>query len=251
MPRRKHLAAVPSASLGFELTDATFEQWWSTALLPTDADEFVHILGGNKLGARFVCALNWFTSIDARQLSADLIVRAYCAARKVPADIMVETMREHKTRLDAQFLYDDPSVTSLLERLQYRSRAIAMERVATRTFETVEKLYTNADKEIDPDLRLGMQKAALVASTTLMSIDERRHSGEARRRENQAYRNSLEMSRERLSNDSSPPTLDEAKHTILALRERFGADVLRELVAGALPMPAAQPGEPQPETIEQ
>ena len=225
-----------TTALRFGLTDAQFDMWWNAALLPADADEFVHVLGGNKLGARFVCAMDYFTRIDARELTYDLIVRAYCIAKKVPPEALTATMRDTKVRLDAQCLYDDPAVRALLERLQYRSRQIAMERIAVRTYSTVEKLYDRADAEFEPELRLNMEKAALAASTTLLSIEERRASGEAKRREARAFRNVVEMSRAQMRDESAPPTLDEAKHTILMLRELFGADTLREMISAALPM---------------
>jgi hypothetical protein len=127
-------------------------------------------------------------------------------------------------------------VRTLIERLQYRSRSLAIERIATRTYHKVEDLYNRSESEYDPEVRLNMEKAALSASTAILSMEERRAAAEARRREQRAYQATLAMSRENLRNETAPPTLDEAKHTILMLRDLFGADVLREMISAALPM---------------
>lgn len=204
-------------------------------------------MGGNKLGARFVCALDYFTRIDARSVTADVIVRSFCIAKKIDPETLLETMRDPKTRLDAQFLYDDASVQSLVERLNHRSRALAIERVSMRTYETVEKLYSKADEEhLDGEYQLDLRKAALNASVSLLSIEERRQSGESKRRDNRAYRQSLDMSRASMRDESLPPTMDEARGTILMLRALFGEAWLREQLTAALPMVDAG----APETID-
>jgi hypothetical protein len=230
--------AEPDFGLRFGLTDDAFMQWWTHALLKADADEFVHVLGGNRIGARFVCAIDRLVRLDGRGLTGDIIVRAYCVARKIPPAQFAAAMREPQNRLDAQCLYNDAAVQSLLDRLAYRSRQLSMERVALRTMSKIESLYQRADDEtLDPEIRIDVEKAALNASVTLLSIDERRQSGEAKRRQQAAYGRALEASRTNMRDESAPPSIEEAKHFILMLREHFGADVLRDLVTNALPSP--------------
>lgn len=220
-----------ATGLRFGLTDSAFDSWWRNALLPEDQSEFVHIYNGNKLGARFVCALDYLSRVDNRNTTPDVIVEAYMLAKKLDAGAASDIL----VRQNAQYVYEDPSVKVLLDRIRYRTRAIAMERVAAKTYAKVEELYSRADVEADPDAKLAIEKVAINAGTTLLSIDERQRTADAKRRDAKAFREAMETSRQNQRDASQAPTLDEAKHFILMLKEQFGPEAIAQMFQEALP----------------
>lgn len=216
---------APEAGVRFGLSDETFQSWWNRALMPEDADEFVHLRGGNKAGARLVCALDYLTATGQERPPADVIVRAYVLARKLPET----SLADETVRIEAAYLYQDDAVQSLLDKLRYRERSVAMERVSKLTLKTVEEQLQGGD-EI---------KEAMKAGVSLMAIDQRAKEAEAKRRDNKAYRDALAMSRSNLRDSTQPPSREEALHSIVMFRELFGEQALREMITAALPIDGA------------
>ena len=123
----------------FELTDEAFNRWWSTTILPEDASEFVHLYRGTLDSARLVCAIDYLTNVQQGKWSADTLVKAYCLAKNLPED-----GRDTTLALNAQYLYKEDATEFLLDRVRYRSRRVAEERIASLTTTKIEELHQRA-----------------------------------------------------------------------------------------------------------
>lgn len=138
--------------------------------------------------------------------------------------------QDDKTRVDAQYLYQDGAVETLLERLRYRERHAAMDRVAKLMLRTVEDgLKAEA---VNGDI--------LKAAATLMGIDQRGREADTKRRDARAMREAMNASRQNLRDSTQPPSLEEFKHSIVMAIELFGVETVRACIVAALPMDVAE-----------
>jgi hypothetical protein len=152
-------------------------------------------------------------------------VRAYVLAKKLPE----EMHRDDKTRMDAQYLYQDDAVETLLERLRYRDRHAAMDRVAKLTLRTVENGLKAAEVNTD----------VLKVAATLMGVDQRAREADTKRRDVRAMREAMNASRQNLRDSTQPPSLEEFKHSLVMAIELFGIQTVRECITAALPIDVA------------
>jgi hypothetical protein len=207
-------------SVRFGLSDKTFEAWWD--ITPAeDTEDFVHIRGGNKLGARFVCALDYLNAVLERPTIA-VLVRAYVLARKLEESCADDPA----TRIEAQNLYADEAVEELLGRIRFRSKQRALDRLAEKT---IQKL----DEQLEVEEPRG---DVLKAAVAVMALEQRDRVTDNARRDKAAYRRTMDTSRQHLRDSSQPPSLEEFRTSIAMAMELFGVETVRELVLAALPI---------------
>jgi hypothetical protein len=218
---------VADGGIRFGLDQATFDRWWASAINPEDGEEFVHLLGGNMVGARFVCALDLLKDSAS---SGDNIVRAYCLAKELPE----AAAREHIQRLNAQMLFDDPSVQTLIDRVTYRGERAARNRIANLAAARLEKLYRDSETgELEHDAEF--QSAVLGNSAKFLGIHAREKETEARRRERSAVRQSIERGRLREKEVGRIPTVEEAVGFLHMLRDELGEDEFARILGQVTP----------------
>ncbi len=220
----------------FELDDETFEAWWSRAVLPEDAAEFVHLLQGTKDAARFVCAWDGLCASGDRPHSNELVVRAYLFSKGYPE----EAAGNVRYRAEALALWEDDAVRALIEVLRYRERRAAEERIATRMCAKLEELYDRAAGEEDPKDRRTDERVALDGSLRFLTIQEQARERKATRRDKRALVEAIGRSRAQTIAVGAPPTPDEARHFLLMLKETLGPQGYADVLAStqeALPAP--------------
>lgn len=260
MPPGHASAPLAERGIGFGLSDDDFNRWWHGALLPEDANEFVHFYGGTLDGARFACALTYLTNVDRRAMSNDIIVRAYLAAKNLPDS----ELRNVKARYEAQALYDEDSVQTLLERVRRRTRYAAEDRIIARTAAKIEELFNrtrtvpDGDDEraefemnggiVNAELRFDTEKLALDAALRFMANTTKERSHDMVRRDKRAFAAAVAANQGKARDASAPPNADEAKQFLAMLHETLGTEQFTEIVASMIP--AALPsGNAQEDTL--
>ncbi|MGH7749715.1 MAG: hypothetical protein ACREQ5_33860 [Candidatus Dormibacteria bacterium] len=116
----------------FGLTEEAFLRWWR-ALGEDDKAEFVQIYGGNEVLARFVCAYDYLTMMEARSTGTNTIRIAYSIALGVSPDD-VRVMRGYP------IVWKHDAVQSLLDRLHYRSAKQAAARITNKVTILIENM---------------------------------------------------------------------------------------------------------------
>jgi hypothetical protein len=222
-------ATYTDTGFAFELTDEAFNRWWSASILPEDAAEFVHLHHGTMDSARFVCALEYLTTVQSGRWSADTLVKAYCLAKNIPEDL-----RDATTAQNTQYLYKEDATQFLLERVRYRSRKIAEERIASLTTTKIEELYQRS-KYLDGKEQLDAERLALEAGNKFLANQARERGAENERRNRRAMQQALERSRQAEYDVARVPSLPEAKNFIAMLMEAHGAEAMADMVASLLP----------------
>ena len=218
-------APVKDGGIRFGLDEAAFLRWWHAAVLAEDADEFVHLYGGTMDQARFVCSLDYLTSIDQQAVGSDVIVRAFVTARNLPED----SMRDIGVRMEAQAHYTSPPVMTLMDRVRYRSERAFEERIRRQTAARLEAMYTRVRKmdEDDPAL-LSVERGVLDASVKFLAMTQkdRHHVDDLRARRSIA--DAAARSREVNADQLKAPSKEEAKNFMVMLRETLGDEEFAE-----------------------
>jgi hypothetical protein len=127
------------AGARWNLPEETFLRWWK-ALPEEDRTEFIGVYGGDAVLARFVCALDQLTTMQARAQTGATLVEAYCIAANTQFDT-------DESKRGAMACWQHDAVQALLDRLRYRSRREAAARITTRTTLVMEKMLTQAAGE--------------------------------------------------------------------------------------------------------
>lgn len=234
--------------LAFGLNDQAFQAWWSTALLAEDASEYVSFHHGSLDGARFVCALKYFSGPGRRDRSSDLIVQAYLLCKNLPTEYATRVKYKH----EAQLLYESDPVQWLLEKLSYRGERLERERVSLRTAEKIHELFDRtrtpqSDDEAaeiamksgmpqDYEKKLATEKLALDAGIRFMSVGTKEKTLEDSRRDKRSMQRAIEENEMKSRSAGKAPTsVEEAKLLMLMLKEAFGPEQFTKIVAEVEP----------------
>jgi hypothetical protein len=219
----------PDTGLAFALSDEAFNRWWATSILPEDAAEFVHLHHGTIEEARFVAALDYLTNVQQGPWNSDTIIRAYCLAQNRALD-----MRDSLVRANAQYILESPATSYLLDRVRYRSRRIAEERIANRTTTKIEEIFERTTI-LDGAERLNTERLALEMGIKYLSNQSRERGQEAERRAKKAVQSAMEYSRNSETDEKRVPTLAEAEHFLAMLAEHHGSEAIVGLLQKRLP----------------
>lgn len=246
-PPERNVTPRADAGVGFGLSDDTFNAWWYGAVLPEDANEFVHFYGGTLDGARFVCALSYLTNVERRTVANDVIVRAYLAAKNLPDS----ELKNVKVRYEAQALYDEDSVQTLLERVRRRARYAAEDRIVSRTAAKIEELYDRVrpvptdENEIaefqmnggivNAEMRYDTEKLALDASLRFMQNTTKERALDQTRRDKRAIASAMAANQGKAADAAALPNADEFKQFLAMMRDALGAEQFAEAIASMVP----------------
>jgi hypothetical protein len=135
-PARPNALEISTADGRWGLPDEAFVRWWR-CLPEEDRGEFISVYGGDNTLARFVCALDYLTIMQARPQSGATIVEAYAIAASVDAGS--ETARSGASRA-----WKSDAVQALLDRLRYRSNRQAAARITNKTTVLIEQMLAEA-----------------------------------------------------------------------------------------------------------
>jgi hypothetical protein len=196
----------------------TFERWWQTSVRPEDQDEFVHgPHRGDDEAAHFCCAYDILRTKHGgpgAKPAHDIVVQAYVISQGMdPAAARMATVR-----IAAQGMYDQDSVQFLLDKVEYRKRAEAEERIHAIAVAKIEELNlrTKDGKSIEDSEdpykdKLATEKLLLDASLRYMADRTKQKSVDMKRRENRALRESMSKGTEQLKNVTALPTKEEIR----------------------------------------
>jgi hypothetical protein len=136
--------AVIQSSAGerWDLPEAAFHRWWR-ALPEEDRMEFSVIYQGDETLARFVCALDYLTTMQARAHVGATMVEAYAIAANCEHD-------SEQARAGAMKAIKHDAVQALLDRLRYRSARQAAARITNRTTLLIEDMLAAAAQDDVP-----------------------------------------------------------------------------------------------------
>lgn len=223
--------------VAFRLDSSEFERWWKTAVDPEDRASYIHLHQGHMEGARFVCALDHLTRNLGQQRTDDVIVRAYLIASGLPES----DLRVHKIRYEAQAMYEDDAVSTLIESVRYRSGKAAEERIGTLAVNKIEALFERSNT-LSGEEQLDTEKVALDGSIRFLGIRERAASAAQARRDKKAVQRAMQINASRGTEAAKLPTLEEAGEFMKMLVNEFGAEAAKQLVDKAM-KPALASGE--------
>lgn len=226
--------------LAFGLDKPTFDAWWASAMLPEDASEYVHFQRGTLDGARFVCALKYFSGPGRSEANSDIIVQSYIVAKNLPK----EAAKYPNYRQEAQIVYNSDEVQWLLEKLHYRSERVVRERVALRTADKIEELFDrtknvkasdeaaeqamNGSVPTDYKDKLATEKVALDAGIRFVSASAKERVIEEARRDKRAVQRAITEAGMKEKVTGSPPTAYEAVPLLAMIRESLGEQAFNE-----------------------
>lgn len=215
---------------GFRLDDEGFSRWWAATVLPEDAQEFVHLLGGTIDEARYVCAIDYLTNVLGEQAGADTTVKAYFLAKNETIDL-----KDSHARTNAHYLSQSDATTFLLDRVRLRNRRIAEERIAGRTTAKLEELFERS-RLLEGREQLETEKAALDGSLKFLANQARERGQEQDKRAKKAIQTAMERSRHTEYDVSRPPSPAEAKLHLSMLIDTLGPEIVADLVRELTPL---------------
>jgi|HubBroStandDraft_2_1064218.scaffolds.fasta_scaffold31320_2 hypothetical protein len=194
------------------LTPEVFERWWSTCVRREDGDEFVHgPFRGTQEAAYFCCA---YDTLRARNEHRDIVVQAYIISQ----NIAPSAAKSAGVRIAAQGMYDEDSVQFLLDKVEYRKRAEAEERIHAIAVSKIEELAKRAaskssfeDSENPYKDQLATEKLILDASLRYMTDRTKQKAVDMKRRETRALRESMAKGKQELKNVTQIPTKEEIR----------------------------------------
>jgi len=207
------------------LAHETFAAWWYYAILPEDCDEFVKLHRGTMDGARMVCALDYLTNVDRRDLSPGVVIRAYLLALEMPESRLTDAA----VRYSAQNLYDEPSVQTLYARLRSREATVGEEMVRRLFVGKLQKTYEKAD------LSAAEMAAMFTGSAALINAGHKREALQQTRRDKAAIRNAAIKNDDNMVNVTRLPRLEEVRANLLMLKAEYGDQWFTDLLASLQP----------------
>jgi len=215
-----------------DLTEEVFERWWSTSVRPEDQDEYVHgPWRGTLEGARFCAAYDILRTKRGEQgehSPHDLVVKAYV----ISLNMAESCLREATVRIAAQGMYDEDSVRFLLDKVEYRKRAEAEERIASLAVAKIEELdkrAANGENFDEYDDRIKTEKLLLDASLRFLSDRTTQKKIDMQRRERRALRDSIADGKKQLKNVTQLPSKDEIRQFFQMAREMLTESEFDEL----------------------
>jgi hypothetical protein len=196
----------------------TFERWWQTSVRPEDQDEFVHgPHRGTDEAAFFCCAYDILRSKRGdlgKQPPYDIVVQAYVISQGMDQS----ATRMAAVRIAAQGMYDQDCVQFLLDKVEYRKRSEAEDRIHAIAVAKIEELgkrasaKANFEDGLDPYKdQLATEKLILDASLRYLADRTKQKSVDMKRRENRALRESMSKGTEQLKNVTALPTKEEIR----------------------------------------
>lgn len=219
----------PDTGFAFRLSDEAFSRWWTATVLPEDSTEFVHLLHGTLDEARYVCAIDYITNVEGTAMGADVTVRAYFLAKNKPVD-----MTDSHARANAQYLSSTDAVAFLLDRVRYRSRRVAEERIANRAIAKIEELFERS-AGLEGKEQLDTERAALETSIKYMANQGKERAQEADRRSKKAAQDAITRNREGEGDMKRLPSQAEAQLHLAMLAEGYGVETLQEMLKTIAP----------------
>jgi hypothetical protein len=212
-PRKSPL--VREAGARWNLPEDDFIRWWR-CLPEEDRAEFVGVYGGDETLARFVCALDYLTVMQARPQSGQTIVEAYAIA--VNTDVHSEAARSGAT---ACWKHD--AVQALIDRLRYRSARQAAARITNKATFVIESMLKDAENE---DVQTKATAVRTALSFMKMVSDE-----DIQERAERTKRGFVAARKELSDGDVEVPTPERAALYLKQLRELLGPDKFKEATA--------------------
>lgn len=225
LDRTQDSSAQLDTGLRFGLSDDAFKRWWAMALTTIDADEYVHLYGGDMDGARMVCVLDHLTHSELAPKEQGLIERAYVIAKDLPE----RYLHEIKTKTDAFYLYNLDSTRMLMECVRRNAKRFIEDEITLRSTRKIKELYDRAEEECGED-RLKTERVALDGSMQWLSLQERARAADAQRRDKRAAAQAIATGKQQLKIAQAVPTIDEAKQFIVMLKEAYGEEAFVKLV---------------------
>lgn len=219
----------PDTGFAFHLSDESFNRWWSATVLPEDSAEFCHLHRGSIEEARFVCAVDFLTTICKEKAGADTTLKAYCLAQNRALDMQDATLRTN-----AHYLAQGEAVAFLLDRVRSRSRRLAEERIASRAAAKIEALLDSAED-------LETTKVALDAALKYMANQARERGQESERRQKKAVQDAMDTTRKTEYDYKRVPSLAEARLHIAMLVDAHGPDAVSQFVQEVAPIQGLNP----------
>jgi hypothetical protein len=167
------------AGARWDLPEESFLRWWR-ALPEEDRAEFVGVYGGDNILARFVCALDYLTVMQARPQTGATICEAFAIAAGLPTD-------SQAARQGALQAWEHDSVQALVDRLRYRSNRQAAARITNRTTAVIEAMLREAEtgnlKEKESAAKTALQFMRMVSDEDVQERVERTRRGFVKARE--------------------------------------------------------------------
>lgn len=206
------------------LTDEYFERWWNTSVRASDSDEFVHgPWRGTLESARFCCVYEAIKGTAGK----DLVVQSYVISQNLDQSCS----RQAAIRLAAQGMFEEDAVKFLLDKIEYRTRAAAEERIHAILVAKIEELAVRAaDNDfLEPDERLATEKVLLDSSLRFMADRTKQHALDMKRRERKALTDSIEEGKKQLKNVTQLPSKEEIKQFFQMAREMLTEKEYEEL----------------------
>ena len=204
------------------ISKETFARWWDTAVRPEDQDEFIHgPHRGNDGAAHFCCAydiLRTKRGESGAHSPHDIVVQAYVISQGMDQSAAKMAV----VRIAAQGMYDEDSVQFLLDKVEYRKRAEAEERIhaiAVAKIEELDKRTKAADNFETEQTHLSAEKLLLDASLRYMADRTKQKSVDMKRREQRALRESMVRGKTELKNVTALPTKEEIRQFFVMARE--------------------------------
>jgi hypothetical protein len=204
----------------FGVDTAAFARWWR-AIPAEDQAEFTGIHGGDELLARFVFAFDYLTTMKRETSSGSVIVLAYMQAAKMYDDELAVA------QVRAQKAWRHDSVVQLLDKLRYRSKRQASERIVNQAAYLIENLVAEA---LNPDfmhpvkdkvaiVQLALQFNKLVQTEDIADRSERNKRGA------QLAAKALEAAK---ANDNEEITPDGGALYLRMLHDKLGPEWLQK-----------------------
>jgi hypothetical protein len=205
-----------------------FERWWNTSIRSSDSDEFVHgPFRGTEEGAFFCCAYDILRATGEEPLR-DLVVQAYIISQGMdPSAAKMAT-----TRLAAQGMFEEDSVQFLLDKVEYRKRAEAEERIhsiVVAKIDELEKRTKQSDNFETEQNQLTAEKLLIDAGLRYMADRTKQKAIDMKRREHRALRESMVKGKEQLKNVTQVPSKEEIRQFFVMAREMLTDKEFAEL----------------------
>jgi len=219
------------------LTKEAFERWWNVSVRPEDAQEFIHgPWRGTEDCAFFCCA---YDMLRSRNENRDIVVQAYLISQNIDPS----ASKSAQIRIAAQGMYDEDSVQFLLDKVEYRKRAEAEDRIHAIAVAKIEELNKRAASKLnfedglDPYKdQLATEKLVLDASLRYMTDRTKQKSVDMKRREQRALRDSMVKGKEQLKNVTALPTKEEIRQFAQMAKDMLTDKEFAEIFGGkALP----------------
>ncbi len=213
-----HALEQSAADGRWDLPEPAFLRWWR-ALPEEDRGEFVGVYGGDEVCARFVCALDYLTVMQARPQSGTTITEAYAIAAGLPSN-------SEAARRGAVNVWKNDAVQALLDRLRYRSSRQAAARITNRTTAVIESMLADAAKSDVPLVEKAKVVSSALAFMRMVSDEDVQERVERTKRGFVNARKALEVSKDELEEI----TPEQAKLHVKILRDQLGEEAFKALV---------------------